>query len=202
MLLERLQEGTATAGHEAALELSVLMPCLNEAETLGGLHARGPGRPRRGRRRRRGAGRRQRQHRRLAGDRRGGRARAWSRSPQRGYGSALAGGIAAARGRYVIMGDADDSYDFGELPRFLAGAARRRRPGHGQPLPAGGGRSSPAPCRGSTAGSATRSSPALGRLFFTAPVARLPLRPARLPPRRRSSACDLQAPAWSSPPRW
>src|ERR1700728_190183 len=30
----------------------------------------------------------------------------------RGYGSALRGGIAAARGKYVIMGDADDSYDF------------------------------------------------------------------------------------------
>ena len=30
------------------------------------------------------------------------------------------GGIAAARGRYVVMGDADDSYDFREIPRFLA----------------------------------------------------------------------------------
>ena len=38
----------------------------------------------------------------------------------RGYGNALAGGIAAARGRYVLMGDSDGSYDFGELPRFLA----------------------------------------------------------------------------------
>jgi glycosyltransferase involved in cell wall biosynthesis len=37
----------------------------------------------------------------------------------RGYGSALMGGIAAARGRYVIMGDADDSYDFLELPAFV-----------------------------------------------------------------------------------
>jgi glycosyltransferase involved in cell wall biosynthesis len=37
----------------------------------------------------------------------------------RGYGSALMGGIAAARGRYIIMGDADDSYDFGEIPRFV-----------------------------------------------------------------------------------
>jgi glycosyltransferase involved in cell wall biosynthesis len=36
-----------------------------------------------------------------------------------GYGSALLGGIRAARGRYVIMGDADDSYDFGEIPRFV-----------------------------------------------------------------------------------
>jgi len=39
---------------------------------------------------------------------------------QRGYGAALAGGIAAARGRYIIMGDADDSYDFASLDGFVA----------------------------------------------------------------------------------
>ena len=39
---------------------------------------------------------------------------------QRGYGAALMGGINAVRGTYVIMGDADDSYDWGEIPRFLA----------------------------------------------------------------------------------
>ena len=39
--------------------------------------------------------------------------------PPRGYGSALWAGIGAARGRYVIMGDADDSYDFGNLIPFL-----------------------------------------------------------------------------------
>lgn len=38
---------------------------------------------------------------------------------QRGYGAALQGGIAAARGRYVVMGDADCSYDFDETPRFV-----------------------------------------------------------------------------------
>jgi glycosyltransferase involved in cell wall biosynthesis len=37
----------------------------------------------------------------------------------KGYGSALRGGIAAARGRYLVMGDADGSYDFSHLPRFL-----------------------------------------------------------------------------------
>jgi glycosyltransferase involved in cell wall biosynthesis len=37
----------------------------------------------------------------------------------RGYGNALMGGIAAASGRYIVMGDADDSYDFGHIPRFL-----------------------------------------------------------------------------------
>jgi glycosyltransferase involved in cell wall biosynthesis len=38
---------------------------------------------------------------------------------QKGYGSALMGGIRAARGRYLIMGDSDDSYDFRHIPRFL-----------------------------------------------------------------------------------
>jgi glycosyltransferase involved in cell wall biosynthesis len=37
----------------------------------------------------------------------------------KGYGSALMGGIAAARGRYIIMGDADDSYDFRDSAAFL-----------------------------------------------------------------------------------
>jgi glycosyltransferase involved in cell wall biosynthesis len=38
---------------------------------------------------------------------------------RRGYGAALTGGIAAAHGRWVIMGDADDSYDFAELEPFV-----------------------------------------------------------------------------------
>ena len=38
---------------------------------------------------------------------------------EKGYGAALSGGIAAARGRFVIMGDADDSYDFSRLDRFV-----------------------------------------------------------------------------------
>ncbi len=37
----------------------------------------------------------------------------------KGYGNALKGGILAARGRFVIMGDSDDSYDFGALGRFV-----------------------------------------------------------------------------------
>jgi len=61
----------------------------------------------------------------------------------RGYGSALMGGIAAARGRFVIMGDADDSYDFGEVPRIVA----KLREGHslvqGCRLPSGGGKVMP-----------------------------------------------------------
>jgi glycosyltransferase involved in cell wall biosynthesis len=41
------------------------------------------------------------------------------RVTQRGYGAALRAGIAAARGAFIIMGDADDSYDFCEVPRFV-----------------------------------------------------------------------------------
>ncbi len=37
----------------------------------------------------------------------------------KGYGNALMAGITAARGKYVVMGDADDSYDFGHIPRFV-----------------------------------------------------------------------------------
>ena len=39
--------------------------------------------------------------------------------PEKGYGAALMGGIRAARGKYVIMGDADDSYDFSNLGPFV-----------------------------------------------------------------------------------
>ncbi len=38
---------------------------------------------------------------------------------RKGYGAALLGGFAAARGKYIVMGDSDCSYDFGEIPRFL-----------------------------------------------------------------------------------
>src|SRR5215467_3883338 len=38
---------------------------------------------------------------------------------QRGYGSALKAGIRAARGEFIVMGDADDSYDFSDVPRFV-----------------------------------------------------------------------------------
>src|SRR5258705_12747359 len=39
--------------------------------------------------------------------------------PMRGYGAALQGGIRAARGKYIIMGDSDDSYDFSALEPFV-----------------------------------------------------------------------------------
>ena len=58
---------------------------------------------------------------------------------QKGYGSALMGGIAAARGKYVIMGDADDSYDFGEIPSFVAKLRDGYELVQGCRLPWGGG---------------------------------------------------------------
>jgi hypothetical protein len=46
---------------------------------------------------------------------------------RKGYGNALMGGIAAARGKYIVMGDADGSYDFTQIPVFL----ERLRAGYG-----------------------------------------------------------------------
>ena len=39
--------------------------------------------------------------------------------PRRGYGSAYLAGFAAARGEFIVMGDADLTYDFNEIPRFV-----------------------------------------------------------------------------------
>ncbi len=120
------------------LELSVVMPCLNEADTLEVCVAK--------------AMRSLKEHR-IAGEvivadngstdgsqeiaRRCG-ARVVDVSAK-GYGNALMGGIAAARGKYVLMGDADDSYDFLEIPKFV----EKLREGYdlvqGCRLPWGGG---------------------------------------------------------------
>ncbi|HWA21443.1 MAG TPA: glycosyltransferase [Caulobacterales bacterium] len=109
---------TAPAADQAGLELTILMPCLNEAETLDVCVRKARGYLAR-------AG--------VKGEvliadngstdgsqeiaRKAG-ARVVD-IPARGYGAALLGGIAAARGRYVIMGDADDSYDFETLGPFI-----------------------------------------------------------------------------------
>lgn len=62
---------------------------------------------------------------------------------QRGYGAALMGGIREARGQYIVMGDADDSYDFTALPLFY----EKLRAGidlvQGCRMPRGGGRVMP-----------------------------------------------------------
>ena len=62
---------------------------------------------------------------------------------ERGYGAALMGGIAAARAPYVVMGDADDSYDFGELPRFVEQLREGYDLVQGCRLESGGGRVEP-----------------------------------------------------------
>jgi glycosyltransferase involved in cell wall biosynthesis len=42
------------------------------------------------------------------------------RVPTKGYGNALRAGIEAAHGDFIVMGDADDSYDFAQVPEFVA----------------------------------------------------------------------------------
>ena len=56
-----------------------------------------------------------------------------------GYGSALMGGIAAASGQFVIIGDADDSYDFLEIPKIVEKLREGFELVQGCRLPAGGG---------------------------------------------------------------
>ncbi len=58
---------------------------------------------------------------------------------KKGYGHALMGGIAAARGKYVIMGDSDDSYDYAEIPRLLEKLRQGYELVQGSRLPSGGG---------------------------------------------------------------
>jgi glycosyltransferase involved in cell wall biosynthesis len=102
------------------LELTILMPCLNEAETVA--TCVGKARDFLARRGVRGEVL-------VADNGSTDNSRRLAREagarvvlvPSRGNGAALHGGISAARGRYVIMGDADDSYDFLALAHFLDG---------------------------------------------------------------------------------
>lgn len=106
------------AAAPAALELTILIPCLNEAETLAVCVDKA-----RGFLERAGV-----EGEVLVADNgstdgsqeiaRTAGARVIDIS-ERGYGAALRGGIAAAYGRYVIMGDGDDSYDFTALDAYL-----------------------------------------------------------------------------------
>ena len=102
----------------APCELTVLMPCLNEAETIGICVKNA---------------REYIDSRNIDGEvvvadngsTDGSQAIAEERGARvipvayKGYGSALLGGISAARGRFVIMGDADNSYDFSMLDPFI-----------------------------------------------------------------------------------
>jgi glycosyltransferase involved in cell wall biosynthesis len=111
--------GSRIVANSSSLDLTILMPCLNEAETIGtcvskalGYLSRSgiPGEV-------------------LVADNgstdgsqeiaRNLGARVIPIS-QRGYGAALIGGIKAAHGKFVIMGDADASYDFSQLDGFVA----------------------------------------------------------------------------------
>lgn len=100
-------------------ELTILMPCLNEAATVGKCVAKARGFL---------------EHAGIDGEvlvadngsEDGSRMLAEDAGarvievPRRGYGAALMAGIGAARGRSIIMGDADDSYDFTRLDAFVA----------------------------------------------------------------------------------
>jgi glycosyltransferase involved in cell wall biosynthesis len=63
--------------------------------------------------------------------------------PERGYGAALRGGFSVARGTYLMMGDADDSYDFSEIPKFLDALRAGAEFVIGCRLPSGGGKLMP-----------------------------------------------------------
>lgn len=107
-----------TAAGQPGVELTILMPCLNEAETISTCVAKAQAFLAR-------AG--------IAGEvviadngstdgsvelARIGGARVVAVA-ERGYGAALRAGIGAARGRFIVMGDADDSYDFSRLDHFV-----------------------------------------------------------------------------------
>jgi len=89
---------------------------------------------------------------------------------RRGYGHALKAGIEAAEGTYIIMGDADGSYDFGELRHFMNLLHKSYDLVMGCRLPKGGGSIEPGamPWKHRWIGNPVLSG--LGRLFFKAPV--------------------------------
>jgi glycosyltransferase involved in cell wall biosynthesis len=113
-----LESQVTAVVEQSRIEISVVMPCLNEAETLeacirkaqGALEKQG-----------------------LAGEiivadngSSDGSVRIAERLgakvvhvQAKGYGNALMGGIAAASGKYIVMGDSDDSYDFGQIAAFV-----------------------------------------------------------------------------------
>ena len=101
------------------LELTILMPCLNEAETLAVCIRKARGYLER-------SGVRGEVLIADNGSTDGSQQIATDEGarvvdvPEKGYGAALMGGIEAARSTYVIMGDADDSYDFANLDAFVA----------------------------------------------------------------------------------
>lgn len=90
--------------------------------------------------------------------------------PRRGYGSALRAGIEASRGRYVIMGDADDSYDWLEAPRFVHELRKGFDLVQGCRLPSGGGRIAPGAMPWSHRWIGNPGFTVLARCLFNVPV--------------------------------
>jgi glycosyltransferase involved in cell wall biosynthesis len=88
----------------------------------------------------------------------------------RGYGNALRAGIADARGRFVIMGDADDSYDFLEIPRFVKPLREGADLVQGCRLPSGGGTVMPGAMPFLHRFWGNRMFSALARRMFRAPI--------------------------------
>ena len=89
---------------------------------------------------------------------------------EKGYGNALRGGIAAAQGKYILMGDADDSYDFSEADRFVEKFQEGYDLVMGCRLPIGGGTILPGamPWKNRWIGNPVLSF--IGRLFFQCPA--------------------------------
>jgi glycosyltransferase involved in cell wall biosynthesis len=152
-----------------SVELTILMPCLNEAETL----ARCIEKARLGIQR---AGVRGEILIADNGSTDGSQAIAQKSGArvvpvkEKGYGSALIGGVRAASGQWILMGDADDSYDFSDI----AGFVKKFREGFelvmGCRLPVGGGTIAPGamPWKNRWLGNPVLSF--IGRLFFKCPA--------------------------------
>ena len=147
---------------------------------------------------RRGHRRGQRQHRRLAGDRDTPR-RPVVPVTAKGYGNALMGRDRRRRGKYIIMGDADDSYDFLEIPQFV----EKLREGYdlvrAAACHAAADASCPARCRFSIAGGATRCSPMARGGFARRSTTSIAACAAS--PKSCTSGSICAAPGWNSRPR-
>ena len=151
------------------IELTIVMPCLNEAETLAACVQKA----------RLGLERAGVQGEILVADNGStdGSAALAERLGARvvlvqeeGYGSALRGGIEAARGNWIIMGDADDSYDFSRIEGFVEKFRERYDLIMGCRLPGGGGTILPGamPWKNRWIGNPTLS--LIGRVFFGCPA--------------------------------
>ena len=113
----------------------------------------------------------------------------------------LLGGIEAARGRYVIMGDADDSYDFLEVPRFVAELRQGLRSRAG--LPAAIRRRHRAARRDAVVAPLDRQPDVVvaGAADVQDARSRTSTAGCEGSPASRSTGSSCSARAWSSPPR-